>query len=117
FDQQSSGFVIANDSDREYVHPEIGEVRNRVGASAGHDLAIAMLEDQDRRFAGDAGNFTENKFVGDKVSQHGDRDVGKRLDDLVKPPGFLGMFGHASKANSLTSSGAARQLCAARYPA
>ena len=48
-----------------------------------------MFQDQDRRFARNAGNLTENKFVGHQVAEHGDRDFGKGFDDLPQPLAFL----------------------------
>ena len=46
--------AAADDADREDVNAEVGEVVGGVSAAAGHDRALAMFEDEDGGFAGDA---------------------------------------------------------------
>ncbi len=94
FQQHAPGFVVADDADGKNIHAEIGEIIGGVGAAAGDDRALAMLENQHRRFARHARNLAEDEFVGDQVAQHRDGDLGKRLDDLPEAVGFFGMLGH-----------------------
>ena len=55
-----------------------------------------MLEDQDRGFARDPGNFSENKFISHQVAEYGDRDFREGFDDLPQPLGFFEVLAHSS---------------------
>jgi hypothetical protein len=41
-----------------------------------------MADDQDRGFAGDAGNFAGNEFVEDEIAYYGDGLAGEGRDDV-----------------------------------
>src|SRR5215472_8340523 len=56
--QQMASFVVADHSDRKYVHPERGEIVDCVAPAAGNNGAIAVLENKHGCFAGYARNFT-----------------------------------------------------------
>ena len=87
--QQLSRLVVAHDSNRQDVHSEVGEVVDGIRAAAGNHLAIAVLQNQHGRFARDARNLAEHEFVGDQVREDGDRELGKRFDNLPQSGRFL----------------------------
>ena len=68
-----------------------------LAAAAGNNGALAMLQDEHRRFARDARDLAEDEFVGDQIGQDGDRYVGKRLDDLLPAFRVFQVFGHEVK--------------------
>ena len=82
------GFIVADDADRKHVDAQVGEIIYRIGAAAGDDGAFAMFEDEYGRFARDAGDFAEDKFVGHQVAENGDGDFGEGFDDLLEALGF-----------------------------
>ena len=73
-EQQAPGLVVADDTDRKDIDPEISQVVHCIGAATGDDCTLAMSQNQDRGFAGDARNFAEDKFVSDHVSEYGHGD-------------------------------------------
>ena len=76
------------------VHSEVGKVADRVGAAAGDDLAIAVLQNQHGRFARDARYLAEHKLVGDQIGEDGYGQLGKRFDDLPQAVVFFNMLCH-----------------------
>src|SRR6266446_5637348 len=82
--QESARFVITHDADGQDGYSEIGKVANRIGSTARNHPAIAVLEDQHRRFAGDARDFAEDELIRDQISEDGDRGLRKRLHDLAQ---------------------------------
>ena len=76
-EQQAAQLIVANDTYRKHVDPQIREIMNRIGTASRHHAAFAMFQDEDWRFARYAGNLPENKFVGHQVAEHGHGDFGK----------------------------------------
>ncbi len=95
--QQAAGLVVADDADRKNVDAQRSQVHHRIAAAAGNHGALAMLQDQHRRLARDARNLAKDEFVGHQVGQHGDRDVGERLDDLLPALRIFQVFDHELK--------------------
>ena len=79
-DQGVAGGVLSHGGDGKNARAERGEIVRGVGTATGHELGFAMAQDQDRRFAGDAGDFAELEFVGNEVAEDGHRPAGKLLD-------------------------------------
>ena len=92
--QQLSRLVVTHDPNRQDVDSEVGKVADRIGAAAGNDLAIAVLQNQHWRFARDARYFAEHELIGDKICEDGYRQLGKRFNDLSQAVIFFNMFGH-----------------------
>src|SRR6266571_7671229 len=59
--QQAAGLVVAHNPDGQNIYPQFGEVIDGIGPAAWNQGAIAMLENEHRGFARDAGNFPKNK--------------------------------------------------------
>ncbi len=96
--QQAAGFVVAHHAHRQDVDPQRGQVHDGVGAAAGHHGALAMLQDQHRGLARDAGDLAEDKLVGHQVGQHCDRDVAETTAQSSRRRSMsLGGFVHALK--------------------
>src|SRR5262249_2040233 len=68
--QFTTSFVIANDTDRQYIHTEVREIVNRIRSSARHDRTAAMLQDQYRRLTAHPRDLAKNEFVGHQVAQN-----------------------------------------------
>jgi hypothetical protein len=81
FQQQPSGFVITNHAHWKYVHAEVGEIVDGIRSAAWDHSALAMFEDKHGSFTGDAGDLAEDEFVRNQVSQYGDADPGKLVND------------------------------------
>src|ERR1051326_2510471 len=79
--QHASGFVVTNDANGKYGYAEISQVIDGIAGAAGHHAALAMTQDQYRRFTRDARDFTVDEFIGNQVSQHRDAELGKLLND------------------------------------
>ena len=92
--QQLSRLIVAHDSNRQDVHSEVGKIVDGIRAAARNHRAITVLQDQHGRFARDPRNLAEDEFVGHQVREHGDRELGKRFDDLPQPVVFLNVFCH-----------------------
>src|SRR5207237_8409019 len=94
FEQQAPRLIISDDTDRKNIHPKLGKIVDGVRASAWDYTALAVLENQTRGLAGDTGDFAEPDFIGHKIPDHGDGDLGERFNDLVGLFGLFGMLGH-----------------------
>ena len=79
FAQAMAGFVLAHGGDGNYLCAEGGKIVGGVGATAGDDLRFAMLEDQDRGFAGDSSDVAELEGVGDEIAEDHDGFGGEAL--------------------------------------
>ncbi len=95
FDQQAAWLVIANYTDGQDIDIEGGQIAHGIRAAAWNQRSLAVLQDQDRSFARDTGDFTVDEFVGNQVAQNCDRSFGERLDDLLEAVGFFGVLGHS----------------------
>ena len=93
-DEQTSGFVVADRADGKNVDAEIGEVADGVGAAAGDELSLAVFEDENGSFAGDAGDFSEDEFISDQIAEDCYGDIGERLDELAQAVSFFEVPGH-----------------------
>src|SRR5258707_13947496 len=67
-DQRVPSGVIANGGDGEDARAERSEGVGGGGSAAPNDVRFAMLWDQDRRLARDAGDFTVPGFIGNKIA-------------------------------------------------
>ena len=83
-DEGAAGFVVAHHADGQGGDAEGGEVHDGVGSAAGNQGALAMLEDEHRGFAGDAGDLAGDELVGDEVGHDEHAEVGERLDDAAQ---------------------------------
>jgi len=92
--QQAARIVVPYNAHRKNVDAEVREIVYRVGATAGDDRPLAMLEDQHRGLARDARNFAEHKFVRHHITEDGNRDARECLDDLPQAAGFFGDLTH-----------------------
>src|SRR6476646_677720 len=91
--QHAASFVVADDAHGKDSHTQIGQVVNSVAGAAGDHRAVTMAQDEHWRFTGDARNFAIDKFVGNQVTQDGDAELGKLLNDFDKAVGrFLGFL-------------------------
>ncbi len=87
------GFVVANHAHGKDCHAQIGQIINGIARAAGNYRAITVAQDEHRRFPRDAGDLAINKLVGNQITQHGDAELGKLLDDFNEPVGrFLGFL-------------------------
>ena len=77
FQQQTAGFVVAHHSNGQHLHAQRGQIHHGVGAAARDHGALAMFQDQHRRFARDPCDLAEDEFVGHQVGEDGDRYVAK----------------------------------------
>ena len=100
FDERAPGFVVADYADWQHVDTEVCQVADCIGRSARNDSTFAMFQNQDWSLARDAGDFAKNKFVRQKVAEHGDRHFREGLDDLFQPLAqsldFVEMLAHSS---------------------
>ena len=69
------------------------DVVGGVARPAGHHLRRVVLQDQDRRFAGDAGDLAVDELVGDDVADHEDAAVREAVDEREQPLPALGLAG------------------------
>jgi hypothetical protein len=83
-DQRISCRVIAHSGDGQDPRAEGGEIIGGVGAAARNNLSFSMFEDQDRRFARNARDFTILEFVGDEITKENDSFRGELLDALAE---------------------------------
>ena len=88
--KQAPRFVVTDDPDRKHVHSEVSEIVDSIGAPAGNNISFFVTQDKNRRFAGNARDFSEDKFVGHHVAENGDCDSRERLDDLAETVGGVG---------------------------
>ena len=95
--QQAAGFVVAYHANRKNVDAQRGQVHHRIRAASGNYGALAVLQDQHRRLARDAGDFAEDEFVGDQVRQNRDGDFGERVDNLLPALRVFRMLIHELK--------------------
>ena len=82
-EQQFARLVVTDYADGEDFHSQRGQVHDGVAAAAGNYGALAVLQDEHRRFARDTRNLAEYEFVGHEVGQYGDGTFGKRPHDLL----------------------------------
>jgi hypothetical protein len=82
FEEAVASLIFADGSDGNYFGAEGGEIVGGVGAAAGDDLGFAVLENEDRGFAGDASDVAELEGVGDKIAEDDDGFGGEALDDF-----------------------------------
>src|SRR5215813_10279616 len=61
------------------------KIVDRIGASSGNDLSFTVIENEDRRFARNPGNFAIDKYVCDEIANHYDALGFESLDNVVKP--------------------------------
>ena len=69
------------------------DVVGRVARPAGHHLRRVVLEDQDRRLPGDAGDLAVDELVGDDVADDEDTAVREAVDEREQPLLALGLAG------------------------
>ena len=81
FDERAPGLVVADHADWQHVDTQVREVADCVRGATWHYRALAMFQNQDRGFARDSGDFTENKFVSQKITEHGDGDFREGLNN------------------------------------
>src|SRR5215472_6859906 len=107
--QQATGFIVTDKANGKYIDAEIGQIVGCIGPAAGQNGTLAVLQDQYRRFTRNAGDFSEDKFVSNQISQDRDRDLGEGLDNLLQPVGFFGVLRHRVRRryNSKSKSTAA----------
>jgi hypothetical protein len=79
-----SRFVVPDHADRQHRNSEIGQVVDGIAGAARHHRTFAMAQDQHRGLARYPRNLAVDELVGDQVSQHGDAELGKLLDDLYQ---------------------------------
>ncbi len=82
-DQRVACGVVSDGGDRKHARAEGGEIVGGVCAAAGNETRFAVAKDQDGRFAGDAGDFAELKFVGDEIAEERNR-LGRELLDVLR---------------------------------
>jgi hypothetical protein len=83
-DQRLSRGVIANSRDGQDSGAERREVVGGVGSAARNNLSLAMFEDQNRRLARDARDFTVLEFIGNEITEENDRFRSELLDALAE---------------------------------
>ena len=83
-EQQASRLVVAHHAHRQHGDAQRGQVVNRVATAAGNHGALAVLEDQHRRFARDAGDFAVDEFVGHQIGDHRDGEAREGVHDLAQ---------------------------------
>jgi hypothetical protein len=83
-EELSASGVVADYSDGEDAGAEVGQVEDSVGCAAGIRFGAAMTNDQDWRFAGNAGNFAGNEFVENKIANHANSLARKDGDNIEK---------------------------------
>ena len=76
----AAAFVVADYADWQDARAQFREVVHGVGCAAGVTLALAMAEDQDGGFAGDARDFAGDEFVEDEVADYADGLAGEGGD-------------------------------------
>src|SRR5215471_2240291 len=104
--EQASRLIIANYAYRQDCDSKVGEVINGIARAAGYYCAVAVAKNQDWGLTRDARNLAVDKFVGNQVSQYGDGELGKFLDDPDQPVCRFGILLHRRKENCLTVRGA-----------
>jgi hypothetical protein len=94
FQQHPPGFIVPHNAHRQNVHSQICQIIRGVGSSARHHGALAMFQNQYRRFARHARDLAKHKLVGHQISQNRHGDLGEGFDNLFQPVSFFGMPGH-----------------------
>src|SRR5438309_6018108 len=87
--EKLSELVITYHANRKNVYTQIREIVNRVRATSRRHAAIAMFQNQHRRFPGNPRDFAIHEFVGHKIAEYGHGSFRKSFDDLFQPTGFL----------------------------
>src|ERR1035438_9820537 len=82
--QHPSGLVVPDHSHRQDIHPEIGQIVDRIRAATGNYFAVMMLQNQNGSLARDPGDFAKYKFVRDQIREHRHGELGKRFNDLAQ---------------------------------
>src|SRR5690606_28701221 len=77
--QTATGFVASGDADDADAAAEGGDVVGRVAGAAGDEFGRVVVEDQDGRFARDAGDLAVDELVDDKVAEDGDADAAEAV--------------------------------------
>src|SRR5205814_4381949 len=86
-EQQPPRFVVTDHADGQDVDSQIREIIDCVRSATGDYGALAMTQNQHWGFTRDSRNFTEHEFVGHHITENGDGDSPKRLDDLAEAVG------------------------------
>lgn len=81
-EQRAAGFISPYDTHREHAGAEVGEIIDGICCSAGIGFRSAMTEDENRRFAGNTGNFAGNKLVENKIAENANCLAGECGDDV-----------------------------------
>src|ERR1700692_1317536 len=87
--EQSSRFVVANCADRQHVYSQIDKIINRIGTAPRQHGTLAMLQDEHWSLARHSRDFSVNKFIGDQIPKHRNRDLRERLNNLSQPLDFF----------------------------
>ena len=69
-EQRFARFVVADDTHGDDPRPQVRQVIHSVRTTPGRHLLLALFQDQHRRFARDAGDFTVDGLIGHQVAQH-----------------------------------------------
>jgi len=59
-DEQFAGLIVADHSNRENIDAEIGEIIDGVSTTTRNELALAMLENEDRSLSRDTLNVAKH---------------------------------------------------------
>src|SRR5262245_58438329 len=85
-DQFIAFHVITNNAYRHRLCSEGLQILNGIGAAAGDELRLTMVQNQNRRFPRDSRNLSVNKNVGDKVAPNDNPPALELMNEFVKPP-------------------------------
>jgi hypothetical protein len=81
-DQSISGGIAADSRDGHNPGAKGGQIIGGISPAARDEMCFAVAKNQDRSFAGNAGNFTKLKFVGDEIAKENDR-LRRKLFDAI----------------------------------
>src|SRR5215472_2037527 len=76
--------IIPDNGNRQHLCAKGCKIVGGVGPSSRNHLRLAMLQDQNRGFARDAGDVAVTKFVGHEITQENNRLSGEFLHTLGK---------------------------------
>jgi len=79
-DKGISGSIMADCGHGQDARAERRQIIRGVCAAARKKLGLAVTKNQNRSFAGDPGNLTKLKFVGDEIAEDNDGLGGKLFD-------------------------------------
>src|SRR5262245_20378920 len=77
--------IIAYQAHGERLCAKRPKIVDRVGASTGNDLSFTVIQNENRRLAGDSRNFAVDKYVGDEIADHDKTLSFESINDVWKP--------------------------------